>query len=250
MLHGYTAGAWMFAEKAMPYFAGRGWHCFAVDLRGHGRSGGQQTVRTARYADYLEDVAHAVEHVTATTGRTPILVGHSLGSVLARETASTHNVPALVLAGFGDLKLGMKGFMGWMMRNFPFRTVGGMMTGRSSRMWSRFEPQYRTLFKGQPRNAVAPWVGRFQAQAESDKVFMDLMGHEIPSHPKETRAYVIAGNRDPVASPKALNALASALNVTPVVVEGAAHDLFLGAHAETALSRISEWLDSVDWSPS
>lgn len=105
-LHGYTSGAWQFAKYVMPALAEQGFDCWALNLRGHGGSGGRDMVRKARFSDYASDVARAMSFVEQTTGKTPTLIGHSLGSVLARDDAARHNAPGLALVSFGDIKLG------------------------------------------------------------------------------------------------------------------------------------------------
>ncbi|MFK8183335.1 MAG: alpha/beta hydrolase [Phormidesmis sp.] len=244
MLHGYTAGAWMYETHYMPCLVQAGWTCFALDLRGHGNSNGHTTIHTSRYREYLSDVSYAAAFVEAQTGIPPILIGHSLGSVLARDYAATNSISGLVLMGFGDLKPAMNSFMSWMLKRFPLATLGGIITGRSSCMWAKFEPQYQVLFSGQSPESVRTYVSKFQRQPESDKIFMDLMGRKIP---KKTRSNVpisiIAGDRDPAARAKSLAPLATGYGVTPSIIEGAAHDLCLGHYWKPAMAELQGWLE-------
>ena len=39
-VHGAWHGAWCWEENFLPYFAQAGYHSHALDLRGHGKSGG------------------------------------------------------------------------------------------------------------------------------------------------------------------------------------------------------------------
>ncbi len=124
-LHGYTAGAWQFAQHVMPALALDGWTTYALNLRGHGKSGGREKVRSARFGDYIADVARAAAHVEDIHGQKIVLTDHSLGSVLARHHASLHEVAGLGLISFGDIGIGMQGFMGWMMQRFPVQGMFG-----------------------------------------------------------------------------------------------------------------------------
>ena len=80
MLHG---GAWCWQEflSLIPSLAERG-HVYALDLRGNGRSG--WVPNTYRLQDFVEDSA---EFLSRLNGR-PILVGHSLGGVIALMLAA------------------------------------------------------------------------------------------------------------------------------------------------------------------
>ncbi len=65
------------------YFTGRGWPCYALDLRGHGKSGGRR-VHIQRFSDYLDDVDALIDLVREQRPEAPIfLVGHSMGGVVS-----------------------------------------------------------------------------------------------------------------------------------------------------------------------
>lgn len=77
------------------YFAHHGFNVFAVDLPGHGRSGGPPLAAMEDIADWLPRALDA-----AGVGRTA-LVGHSLGSLAVLECAARHadRVTKLALLG-------------------------------------------------------------------------------------------------------------------------------------------------------
>ena len=65
----------------MPWFASHGYHCFALSLRGHGRSGGG---RKSHFHQHSEDLAGVVETLPAT----PVVVAHSLGGFFLQRCAA------------------------------------------------------------------------------------------------------------------------------------------------------------------
>jgi pimeloyl-ACP methyl ester carboxylesterase len=77
------------------YFAYHGWNALAVDLPGHGKSEGKALDRIGDIADW---VAHVLDAAGANTAA---LVGHSMGSLVALETAARHpaRVAKLALVG-------------------------------------------------------------------------------------------------------------------------------------------------------
>jgi alpha-beta hydrolase superfamily lysophospholipase len=80
-------------EQVAAHLAGRGWDVVAHDLRGHGRSDGKRG-SIPREDAFLEDLALVHDHVirggggssgTPTSSRPVILLGHSLGGLLAAQ---------------------------------------------------------------------------------------------------------------------------------------------------------------------
>ena len=94
-VHGAYCGAWIWAETFLPYFCSRGWDAHAVSLRGHGASEG--ALNWAALTDYVDDVEAAVARV----GGPLVLVGHSMGGLVAQHYLArpgrAGNVRALVL---------------------------------------------------------------------------------------------------------------------------------------------------------
>ncbi len=66
------------------FFARNGLNSLAIDLPGHGRSSGQPLKRIEAMADWLIQLIHALELHDIK------LVGHSMGSLIALETAGRH----------------------------------------------------------------------------------------------------------------------------------------------------------------
>ena len=66
------------------YFAYHGWNALALDLPGHGKSAGSPLASVAQAADWI------VKALDAAGAQKAALVGHSLGSLVALETAARH----------------------------------------------------------------------------------------------------------------------------------------------------------------
>lgn len=73
------------------FFAEHGYNCHAIDLRGHGKSGGD--VANTTMADYVTDVQTAVEGLRLAN---PILVGHSMGGLVALMYAREFATSAVI----------------------------------------------------------------------------------------------------------------------------------------------------------
>lgn len=92
-VHGAFAGAWVWGDNFLPWFAQRGYRAYAVSLRGHGESEGQGRLDHLGIADYVDDVIEAVTWLE----EAPILVGHSMGGYVVQKYIERHRVPAAVL---------------------------------------------------------------------------------------------------------------------------------------------------------
>jgi pimeloyl-ACP methyl ester carboxylesterase len=88
-LHGAACDHTVWALLAR-WFAHRGWSVLAPDLPGHGRSGGEPLDSIAAMADWTAAL------IVAAGARTATIIGHSMGSLIALETAARH--PARVAA--------------------------------------------------------------------------------------------------------------------------------------------------------
>ena len=77
LMHGAanSAGVWRYWLEAL---AERGWPAYALDLRGHGASV-PVDLRRVRMDDYVDDVATLVGQL----GRRPVLIGWSMGGLVA-----------------------------------------------------------------------------------------------------------------------------------------------------------------------
>jgi len=94
MLHGANEGAWCF-DKFKAVFEGLGWTCHAPDLIGHGTKAANagKTLVGIGMADYRAEL----EAFLQTVPTQPVLLGHSMGAVLAQLLAASGLTRALIL---------------------------------------------------------------------------------------------------------------------------------------------------------
>lgn len=93
LLHGAFGGAWMWAEHLGPYLAARGRVSVAVSLRGHGASEGREALAGTTLDDYVADARFALELLP----QAPVVVGHSLGGLIAQRLIGRVQMRALAL---------------------------------------------------------------------------------------------------------------------------------------------------------
>ena len=94
MLHGASVGGWCF-DKFRDVFDGNRWTVHTPDLIGHGRDkdGADQKLIGVGLADYRADFASVLNKLPPR----PVVLGHSMGAVLAQQLAASGLARALVL---------------------------------------------------------------------------------------------------------------------------------------------------------
>ena len=92
MVHGAFCGGWTFERFRAPFEA-VGLEVIAPDLRGHGPEERAEAVIGVSMADYAADIAH----LCAGLPEPPVLLGHSMGGLVAQLAARKARVQALVL---------------------------------------------------------------------------------------------------------------------------------------------------------
>jgi non-heme chloroperoxidase len=94
MLHGANEGAWVF-DRFRAVFEGLGFTCHAPDLIGHGpkAADASEILAGVGMADYLSELQAFFKAVPPK----PMLLGHSMGAILAQQLAMQGLAGALVL---------------------------------------------------------------------------------------------------------------------------------------------------------
>ena len=90
-VHGMFGGAWYF-ERYQRFFAARGYESHAINLRGHHDSRTVADLGRVSLADYVEDAQTVARHLGQ-----PIVIGHSMGGLIAQKLAEADAVAAAVL---------------------------------------------------------------------------------------------------------------------------------------------------------
>jgi len=92
-LHGAFAGAWVWAEGFLPWFARRGYPAYALSFRGHGESDAAGDLHDLGVNDYRDDVRALLDRF----GEAPVLIGHSMGGYVVQKIVEEVDLPAYVL---------------------------------------------------------------------------------------------------------------------------------------------------------
>jgi len=89
-VHGMWGGSW-YLRNYLYAAAQAGWDAWALNLRGHGESPAPGGLGRVGLADYVADVRRCLDHLGET-----VLVGHSMGGLIAQKAAEGGGVAAAV----------------------------------------------------------------------------------------------------------------------------------------------------------
>jgi pimeloyl-ACP methyl ester carboxylesterase len=92
MVHGAFCGGWTFDRFRRPFEA-LGHEVLTPDLRGHGAEDSLGSVTNVSMTDYARDIAQVCSRLDVA----PILIGHSMGGLVAQLAARRAKVRALIL---------------------------------------------------------------------------------------------------------------------------------------------------------
>lgn len=250
-----------------------GYAVFAADHRGHKRTAGS-IEKAGHVADrhgwrvLRDDLAAVVSHARYVTEGVPVvLLGHSMGSLLARDlvTSNPGLVDLLVLTGVVR-KPGALGGVGVLAARAEGRVRGAaarsplldrLMSGTFN---SAFKPA-RTKFDWLSRDesvvdayADDPWCGFVCSTSFYEDMITAAQRVNFPElarrTPKALPVLVLAGSDDPVGrqgeAPAQIVQLyreAGLVDVTVTVFQGARHEVFNEINRDEVVDRLLSWLD-------
>ena len=238
-VHGAWHGAWCWDEHFLDWFAARGWECHALDLRGHGETPADPSLRRQRIKHYVDDLSSAVDRLD----RPPVVVGHSMGGlVVQRFSEGREDIPACVL--LAPVPIG--GVWRATFRVATRHPVRFLQTHLTWRLWPIVATPdlARDVFftEDMPDGDVERFHGLLQD--ESYLAYLDML---VGTRPRPALipapVLVVVAERDRLFSVGSLTRTARAYGSEPVVIPGAGHDLMLDPRWEQAAVAISSWLE-------
>ena len=243
MLHGANAGAWCFDEFEAA-FESLGWTCHAPDLIGHGARAedAAKTLVGIGIADYRAELEAFLETIPPQ----PVLLGHSMGAVLAQLLAAQGLARALVLvapaphAGILPPTAGEKGLDQNLMGLGAFwKTVinPDFDLARIYTLNRVPEEEQRAVFdKFGPESGRAYFELFFWMFDSTGATVVDTKAVTCP-------VLCVAGAEDKIVSVATARATAEGYpGATFLELEGHGHMLVLEPGAETIARRIANWI--------
>jgi non-heme chloroperoxidase len=235
-VHGAYAGAWTWAEHFLPHFAARGHPAYALSVRGHGASHGREALAWHSLRDYVDDLEEAIDALD----EPPVLVGHSMGAMVAMKYLERAAVPAAafiapvppqgLLSASLSLALSRPGL---------FAELNALLAhGRASP-----EAMHRALFAGPvPAERLASYYARFQR--ESARAIWDMTFFDLPQRWRMQPVPMLAllAERDALFPVEQSLAGFAAFGVPTEVLPDIGHAAMLEPGWQRAADRVLGWI--------
>ena len=236
-VHGAWHGAWCW-ERFLPWFANRGWTSHALDLRGHGETPNDRSLRFTRNKHYVEDVAAVVDSLDVL----PIVIGHSMGGLVLQSYLESTTLPGAVLLAPDPVGGAWRATLR-VMRRHPVKFL------KANLLWD-LKPlvEDRAIAADlfftddiSPEDMERHWE---RLQGDSYLAYLDMLFFVRP-RPQlvHTPVSIIAGSEDRIFGLNELRRTAGAYGTELIVMDGAAHDLMLGPRWERTAEAVAEAIE-------
>lgn len=238
-VHGAFAGAWCWEAHFLDFFAGRGYECHAVSLRGHGRSRGKRALQHYSVADYVDDVASVV----AGFEQAPVLIGHSMGGFVIQHYLERGPAAAVVLLASVPPTGLLESSLRLMMQDPMLLTQLMMLHHLGPELVDKNIAQ-RALFSGDGPAETVAW----RMQPESQRAIWELHAGPMPRRrrmPGDVPALVMGAGRDSLIAPESVERTARFFDVEAHLEPDMGHAMMLEPGWERVAGRIADFLDEV-----
>jgi len=244
-IHGAWHGAWCWEVFFMPYFASKGYACYALSLRGHGKSDNDKSLRWTGIRDYVADVLQVTAQIEAETGVRPVVIGHSMGGYVVQKYLEKYTTPAAVLLA-SIPSGGILPFVFRMTRHYPVQMLKIFTQLRGYPLVATPELAKKHFFSDEvPLETVNEY--HKQIQDESFLITLEASMLNLP-RPGKVRAknipmLVIGAVDDNVFTVREEQNTAKAYGTRAEIFPNLAHDVMLEPRWQAVADRILDWLD-------
>ena len=232
-VHGAWHGAWCW-EPFMEWFAARGWNSHAIDLRGHGDSTNDRSLRRTRVKHYVDDVATVVASMEAP----PIIIAASMGGLVVQRFLENHDVPSAVLLAPVPIGGAWRATLRTLRRH-PLKFLKANLLWDLKPLIEERAVAADLFLSDDATPEQIDWMWE-RLQAESYPAYLDMLLF-LRSRPQlvHSPVTILAGSEDRIFSVDEHRKTATAYGVELAVIEGAAHDLMLGPTWEVAAQAVA-----------
>ena len=239
-VHGAWHAAWCWQDTFMPYFAEQGYPCYALDLRGHGKSEGH--VRWASVHNYVADVVNVADDIEAEHGKRPIVIGHSMGGYIVQKYLEKYAAPLGVLLASIPTRGTISFFIRYIKKH-PLLFLKTSLTFTPYHIMGRADlAKEWFLSDDYPAEALQTFFPKIQN--ESFRVVFDSALLSLPKPKKvKTPLLVLGAENDRIFPPKEVKETAAAYGVEAEIFPNMAHDMMIEKRWESVADRILRWLE-------
>ncbi len=240
-IHGGYCDGWCWDRHFLPWFADRGYAAHALSLRGHGASGGHETLFVAGLDDYAADVEHVVSRLPVP----PVLIGHSMGAAVIERLMATRPVRAAALLApvppAGLLTLAAR--LATERPDYLLQMSQFDPTRLSAHVLETLRPYY---FSDEVDPAILAEATQHLG-IESPRALLDLslrLHWQLPERGGPP-VFVLGADGDRICTPDEVRATAHHHGVDATILPGLAHMLMLERKWEQPARELLGWLSTL-----
>ncbi|KAJ9147349.1 hypothetical protein P3X46_029523 [Hevea brasiliensis] len=257
-VHGSYHAAWCWAEHWLPFFSSCGYDCYALSLLGQGESDGPVGSFAGSLQTHAGDIA---DFIQKTLKLPPVLLGHSFGGLIIQYyIANIRNKQFIEMKKlYPDLagavlvcSVPPSGNSGLVWRYLFSKPIAAFKVTRSLAA-KAFQTDLslckETFFTSTMEDNL---VMRYQElMRESSRMpLFDLRklnaSLPVPSVPKSSMKVLVVGASDDfIVDAEGLHETGRFYGVSPICVEGVAHDMMLDCSWEEGAKVILSWLNGL-----
>lgn len=236
-LHGAYAAAWCWDERFLPYFASHGYASHALSFSGHGGSPGHAQLDSFGIDRYVRDAAEVAAQLPAP----PVLIGHSMGGMVAQKYLESHEAAGVVLLasvppqGLWAAALGLAFRRPNLLYDLN-RLLGGGQPALDTLQAAMFAQPVDTA-------DLVRWYKRMQP--ESHRAIWDMTFFNLPlkSRMRLPPLLVLGAERDNLIPTSQVDMTARHYGVTADIFPDMGHGMMLERDWTRVADRILRWLD-------
>ncbi|KAJ9173058.1 hypothetical protein P3X46_016234 [Hevea brasiliensis] len=259
-IHGSYHAAWCWAEHWLPFFSNCGYDCYALSLLGQGESDGPAGSFAGSLETHAGDIADFIQKKLKLP---PVLLGHSFGGLIIQYFIANIRNKQLIemkkLCPYPDLAGAVlvccvppSGNSGLVWRYLFSKPITALKVTRSLAA-KAFQTDLslckETFFTSTMEDHL---VMRYQElMRESSRMpLFDLRklnaSLPVPSVPKSSMEVLVVGASDDfIVDAEGLDETGRFYGVSPICVEGVAHDMMLDCSWEKGAKVILSWLNAL-----
>ena len=237
-LHGGYVDSRCWLPHFLPYFASHGYDCHAADLPGHGRSEGRACLDRLGLDDYLADLTPVVEGL----GSRPVVIGHSMGALLAERLLERSLAEAAVLLSPVPPNGTLESSLSLFLRHPGFiSAVATMSSGVFDDDGMRLLRDVYFTPATDP-DELLRLVRIVQPESTRAIAEMAMLGWRWPLPPRRRPVLVLGGELDVVFPPHQVRRVARRWHAELEIIPAAGHAMILDHHWQSCAARILGWL--------
>jgi len=241
LIHGFNAHSAYFAWPA-EQFSARGIACYALDLRGRGKSEGERFY-VEKFSDFLGDVDRLVRQARSENPGVPVFVlGHSVGGVIAASYVFEHQneIAGLISESFA-YDVGLPDAASLLLKGISHLAPHLHVYTLKNEVFSR-DPEAVARMNNDPL------IEKESQPAETSAEVLKASERLTENFPKFTvPVLILHGTADKATRPAGSQRfydMAGSKDKTLKLYEGHFHDLLNDLDKEVVMADVQAWIDA------